>query len=297
MIFIIIPVYNRKELTYNCLKSLQNQTFKNFKIIIIDDGSTDGTENMIQQSFPDTIVLKGNGNLWWTGATNLGVKYVLENHSDYNNNFILTLNNDLVVENNYLEEMSKLANQFPKSLIGSVSININNRDILIFCGLQWKKIIAKVIPIATKKFQNSTAKLKLYNKIIYSDLLPGRGTLIPLSVFNNIGLFDEKNFPQYVADEDFSIRAKKVGYNLILHPSVFVLSHAEETGTDFKNVKINYHYLKHVFSSIKSSLNIKVRYKFAMKHTKLGILYFLIDMCRIFIFLFRNFINQTFYKR
>ena len=78
MIYIVIPVYNRKEFTHQCLLSIIKQTNKNFKIIIVDDRSTDGTREMINSEFPEIILLKGDGNLWWTRAINLGVKYALK---------------------------------------------------------------------------------------------------------------------------------------------------------------------------------------------------------------------------
>jgi GT2 family glycosyltransferase len=288
MIYIVIPVYNRKELTFQCLQHLAKQLYKNFTVIVVDDGSTDNTEDMIKQNFPETIILKGDGNLWWAGATNLGIKYVQQVSKNILEDYILTLNNDLIIENNYLTEFISLITLYPKSIIGSIALDINNKEHLLFSGLAWNKAIAKVTPIAAQKFNNSYANLKLYNKIIHTDLLPGRGVLIPLIAFNEVGLYDEKNFPQYVADEDFSVRAQKAGYKLLLHPNIYVLSHANETGTDFNNIKFNFSYLKHVFFSIKSPLNLKVRYKFAIKNTSLGILYFLIDTVRVFVFLLKK---------
>jgi GT2 family glycosyltransferase len=74
MIFIVIPVHNRRDFTRECLLSLRKQTYKNFKVIIVDDGSMDGTGDMIEKDFPEVIPLKGDGELWWTGATNMGVE-------------------------------------------------------------------------------------------------------------------------------------------------------------------------------------------------------------------------------
>ena len=70
MVYIVIPCFNRKKLTRGCLQALENQTYKDFKVIVVDDGSTDGTANMITREFPETILLFGDGNLFWTGATN-----------------------------------------------------------------------------------------------------------------------------------------------------------------------------------------------------------------------------------
>lgn len=99
VIFIVIPVYNRKALTRGCLYSLQQQTDNEFRIIVVDDGSTDGTDKMIQNEFPNITLLKGDGNLWWTGAVNKAVQHVLSECQleDY----ILLLNDDLVVPPDY----------------------------------------------------------------------------------------------------------------------------------------------------------------------------------------------------
>jgi GT2 family glycosyltransferase len=69
MIYIVIPVFNRKHYTKDCLLSLSAQTYSVFKTIVVDDGSTDGTADMLKEEFPEVIVLKGTGNLFWTAAT------------------------------------------------------------------------------------------------------------------------------------------------------------------------------------------------------------------------------------
>lgn len=296
MIFIVIPVFNRKEFTYNCIKSLQQQTFKDFKIILVDDGSTDGTEELISQEFSDVIILKGNGNLWWAGATNLGVKYALANSKDVANDFLLTLNNDLEVPENYLQNIHAAAIANKDCLIGSVSVNYDNNEHLIFCGLKWNEFWAKQRKTA-KDFNYSFRQFKNAGKIINSDLLSGRGTLIPLALFNEIDLYDFDNFPQYAADDDFSLRARKNGYKLIVHPEVILYSHVGETGTNLENVQWNFKYIKTLFFSIKSPVNLKVRYRFAIKNMKYGFLYFIIDVSRIFIALLRNFIFKIIHKK
>lgn len=101
MIYIVIPIYNRKNFTRECIVSLQNQTYKNYKIIIIDDGSTDGTKEMLQTEFPEVLVLYGDGNLFWTKAINMGIKKALALGAEY----ILTLNNDTIATSDFLEKM------------------------------------------------------------------------------------------------------------------------------------------------------------------------------------------------
>ena len=61
MIHIVIPVYNRRDITRNCLLSLREQTHTDFQVVVIDDGSTDGTSEMIQKEFPEVVLLMGDG--------------------------------------------------------------------------------------------------------------------------------------------------------------------------------------------------------------------------------------------
>ena len=280
MIYIVIPVFNRKELTRKCLVSLYEQTYRNFKVIIVDDGSTDGTSETITSSFPHVIVLKGNGNLWWAGATNLGVTYALEHSNSFSSDFVLTLNNDLEAPTDYLEKIHAFGCARGKSLIGSVSLEYNNPDIISFCGVKWNSFWAKQSPIA-QKFEYCYKNLLNSNGCIESDFLSGRGTLIPLLLFKEIGLYDNANFPQYAADDDFSLRAKRYGYKLLIKPDIFIRSHTGETGVSLEKIHYNYKYFKDLFFSIKSPLNLKIRYRFAIKNSRYKILYFLIDLSRI----------------
>src|ERR1044071_9943972 len=94
-IYIIIPVHNRLEATRRCLESLRNQMFTRFQILLVDDGSTDGTSEFVKENYPDVMLLTGDGNLWWTGAINLGIRYALLRGSA--NDAVLVINNDVEV--------------------------------------------------------------------------------------------------------------------------------------------------------------------------------------------------------
>lgn len=91
MIYIVIPVFNRKHFTRECLKSLQRQTNQEFKAVVVDDGSTDGTADMLRAEFPEVDVLFGDGGLFWTASVNMGIRHALKAGADY----VMTLNNDL----------------------------------------------------------------------------------------------------------------------------------------------------------------------------------------------------------
>ena len=74
MLYLVIPVFNRLPFTRTCLQALRQQTHTGFKIIVVDDGSTDGTALVLAREFPEVEVLIGSGNLFWTAAVNLGIR-------------------------------------------------------------------------------------------------------------------------------------------------------------------------------------------------------------------------------
>jgi GT2 family glycosyltransferase len=273
MIYIVIPVFNRWTYTEKCLRSLQTQTYKDFKIVVVDHGSTDKTSDSIKRDFPNVIVLNGDESMWWAAATNVGVKYAQQNNADY----VLTLNNDLIVQSDYLVHLYDVAKKDPNSIVGSVSVDINEQSKVIYAGTKWNKWTAKYR--STIDF----SKFKEIQTIIVTDLLPGRGTLIPVKAFDDLGLFDDAQFPHYAADEEFSLRCRKEGYELIISKNAVVCSEIDATGLKNIHSKRNIKYWKDLFTSIRSPLNIKYRWNWASKCTPIPPIYFILDMGRIII--------------
>ena len=290
MIYIIIPVHNRIKLTINCLDSLQRQTYRSFFTIVVDDGSTDGTSNIIKEKFGNMVeVLKGDGSLWWAGATNLGVKHILPKAKD--EDLILTLNNDLIVKENYLEMLVECRKKYPYSLIGSLALYKSTSNKVCFGGNKWNKITAK----SRNNFKDGEIiNFKVIPEVIDTDMLPGRGTLIPIKVFKEIGFFDNSNFPQYAADYDFSLRAKEKGYRLLVSTKSLVFSEVQETGINFKYDKPGFfNFIKSLYS-IKSANNLMVRFRFAKRHARYWIVYIIFGTARLIGSFFRNFIKYYF---
>src|ERR1043165_6485898 len=79
---VVIPVHNGLELTRRCLSTLQAQRPAEFEIIVVDDGSTDATGDFVRANHPEVTVLRGDGNLWWSGATNAGCAHAIERGAD-----------------------------------------------------------------------------------------------------------------------------------------------------------------------------------------------------------------------
>jgi GT2 family glycosyltransferase len=246
MLFIITPVFNRKTFTQNYLKALTEQTSNNFKIIIIDDGSTDGTSEMIENEFPEVILLKEKGNLWWAEATNIGIKHAINLSADY----VLTLNDDTLPEPEFIEKMLLWSIKKPNALLGALAIDADSSK-PVFAGeiLSWKSDISKfALDLVPKDKRYGLHKVNVF---------PGRGLLIPVKVFDEIGFYDSKNFPQTMADLDFAIRATEFGYEMYCNYDAKIKIFQEESGgMKLLKEKSWSNYYQHLFG-IKGGANLK----------------------------------------
>ena len=129
---------------------------------------------------------------------------------------------------------------------------------------------------------------------LFSDTLQGRGMLIPARAFKEIGLFDDKKLPQYYADEDFSLRAKKNGYSLVVSCKSIVISDTKNTGYDVTYNETNFAGFIRSHFTRRSFRNIKCRFRMALKHiTPMYLsMYLLLDETRLIGSFFRSKINE-----
>jgi GT2 family glycosyltransferase len=213
-IYILTAVHNDIEDTKKLLISIYSQTFKNFEVYIVDAGSTDGTSSLIQSNYPQVNVIKGNGGLWWTGSLNKGLKEILKIARE--DDCVWIINNDCFFDKNVLQ---KLLNCWKKKgnnmkIIGSIVLDSKTRDVWDSgVVVDWTKLIF-FRALDTKNI----------------DALSTKGTLYPVSVFKDVGLFDAKHFPHYFSDYEFSIRSKRNGYDLFVCPGARIYNRSERTG-------------------------------------------------------------------
>jgi GT2 family glycosyltransferase len=276
-IYVVVPVFNRKRLTERLLYCLRQQTFRNFEIIVIDDGSTDGTPELIAQKFSEAHLLRGDGNLWWTGATNVGIRHALAQAST--GDAILLINNDLEMNPDYLESVHRVWHRTPRALIGSVTIDIDNPQIIVDGGTILNWWTAKTTNL------NAGARLSDFAKdqSLEVSVLSGRGTLIPIEVFHDVGLYNDRHYPQH-GDWELPARANRAGYRLIVSYAAVVKTHPKASyGT---NVADSYSLAdaKKYFFDVRSHMRLRSWFFFAYdtaKNPLLFLSYLVFDLARI----------------
>lgn len=225
-IFICIPIFNRISFTINCLLSINRSSYKNFQVIICDDGSTDNSSIIIKQKFPSVIIVKGDGNLFWTGATAMAIEKALELCAK--SDLIFTLNNDTELLIDTLEVLLESYHNNSNSIIGALNVFYDNPKKIEPSGF------IKKGGLLFPEFQNSVHQYGQFiqneKEMIEVDSLSGKGVLVPVHVFEKTGNYNYKMIPHYFGDTEFTIRAQRKGYKIYLNTKAKVLSHVDETG-------------------------------------------------------------------
>jgi GT2 family glycosyltransferase len=283
-IWICIPVFNRKELTLKCLSSLHNQSFEDFSVVVCDHGSTDGTSDAIHQQFPDVVVVMADSSLWWTGAINRSIAYALEQATD--DDMLLTVNDDNEFPDDYLLNLTINYRKYPDAILTSVVHDIKTGQ-LVSPGYRQNWLFAKENPI-------SFAKDHLPNddNMVEVTHASGTGTLFPIRVFKQLGLFDERNLPHYAADYDFTFKATRANFKIYSCMNCKVFSHVEETGMVKVLNKFSLKSFIDYFTGIRSPANLKARWWYGWNNCPKMILpiYMAIYFARITGSYFRHFI-------
>jgi GT2 family glycosyltransferase len=263
---IVIPVFNRLSYTQDCLKMFDEQKNSHFFLkneihtILIDDGSTDGTSEWVTSNFPNVIVLKGDGNLWFSGAVNMGTKYSFEK---YNSDYILLWETDIFPVDNYFDHLQSVMENAGTDVIIASKIMVRNRPDVIFGlgGFFDVKTGNKGLIGASEKDGPE------YNKVTEADWFLGQGVLFHKSAFDIVGYLDEKDFPQYHADIDYGLRAKYKGIKTMVYPELKVWNDTETTGISHVKDKTVSLFFRSLFS-IRSNYNIIKDIRFYNRHTK-----------------------------
>ena len=188
---ILLTCFNRKQLTKKCLSTLFS--FKlNFDVYLVDDGSNDGTSDMISKDYPSVNIINGSGYLFW----NRGMELAWKNASKYDYDFYIWLNDDIVLFDNAFDEIFKCsAQKFNKSIVSGIIQN-HAKNRVIYGGYNKKREL--VIPNGK---MNEITRLN------------GNFVLVPKYVYLKLGRFDTI-FHHDLGDVDYGLRARQYGINV-----------------------------------------------------------------------------------
>ena len=220
---IIIPNYNGLSFMEPCFESLKEQTVRNFKVLVVDNGSTDGSVEWLKEHRIPSIFLKENTG--FSGAVNTGIRAA-------DTPYVLLLNNDTRVEPGFVAAMERAMDQSPKIFsVSSRMIQMYHPELLDDAGDMYS--------ILGWAYQRGVGRSsELYQKSCRVFSACAGAAIYRRAVFDEIGLFDELHFA-YLEDIDVGWRAKLYGYDNIYCPDAAVYHVGSGTsGSRYNSFKV-----------------------------------------------------------
>lgn len=206
---IILLNWNSYEHTANCIASLQNVEPANFDVIVVDNGSSDGSGTLLQQNFVHIKYIQAPTNLGFAGGNNKGFEYAIAHGYEYS----LMLNNDTFVEPNFLELLTNYMDAHVN--VGAIQPKIffnNNRQKIWNGGSYFLSWLGWTY---SKNYMRTAGPAQ--NNFAEVDWITGCALLVRTSIVQQIGALND-HFFIYYEDVDFSFRIREAGYKLIFHP-------------------------------------------------------------------------------
>ena len=222
---IVIPNYNGKHFMEPCLSSLSEQTYKNFHILVVDNASSDGSIEYMEENYPDIELIKLQKNFGFSKAVNIGIQ-----HS--RTPYVILLNNDTTVDTRYVEEMVKAIEKSPKIFsVSSKMIQMYHPELIDSAGDLYTLLGWGVCRGCGRPVSN-------YQK--YDEIFTAcaGAAIYRRSVFDEIGYFDENHFA-YLEDIDIGYRARIYGYYNMYCPTALVYHVGSGTsGSKYNSFKV-----------------------------------------------------------
>lgn len=208
-VHIVILNWNGWKDTIECVESCLQLRYPDFRILIVDNASSDGSEAMLREHLPHVDIVQSGSNLGYAGGNNIGIRYALAQGAEY----VWLLNNDTRVDAAALEEMVQVTKVDP-------TVGMVGPKILLYSRPGHLNCIGSTINLTTG--QPSLIALGeeddgRFDDVREMDTLSGCSLLVRRDVMDAVGLMDERFFLFY-EETDWILRAKRAGFKMMYVP-------------------------------------------------------------------------------
>ncbi|MDO8638521.1 MAG: glycosyltransferase family 2 protein [Candidatus Daviesbacteria bacterium] len=246
LVSIIIVNWNGGVIMIDCLKSLEKLNYSNWELILIDNGSVDGSEDSVKNfklNFKKNILIKNNSNLGFAKANNQGL---LNTKGEY----VLLLNNDTKVTPDFLNILiEKMESDKSIGVVQPKIFLMDKKDYLDNTGTYLTKIGFLEHWGFMQKDGNEFNK----EREIFS--AKGACLLFRKSIAEKVGLFDDKFF-NYFEESDFCWRVWISGFKVMFIPDTYIYHKLGYSSKKQKQVVVNYHSMKNMLCAMIKNLEI-----------------------------------------
>jgi len=212
-VFIIILSWNRLNDTLECVESVKKIDYRNFEIMVVDNGSTDGSAEVVEKRYPNITLIKNERNVGYAIGNNRGIEKALEMGCEY----VFLLNNDTTIDAACLNELVRIAES--DAHIGAVGPKIylyQNPAIVWYAG--GEILFREAISVSRGLFKKDRPS---YNTIREVSFITGCAMLVKRKAIEEVGLLDP-DYISYMEDTDWCWRMRQKGFKLVYVPSARV---------------------------------------------------------------------------
>lgn len=206
--FVIVHL-DQEDATRACIRSLLNLSYENVEIILVDNCSTDGSGERLHREFPGAVFIRNEENLGFAEGNNVGIRKALANKADH----VVLLNNDTVVEKDFVQPLLQLARSDPM-------IGVQSCKIFFFSepGKLWYAGGILNVDTAAGIHKGMFAPdSDEYSKVEDTGYATGCLMFIARPALEAVGLLDSSFFI-YLEDADWCERARRSGYRVVYNP-------------------------------------------------------------------------------
>lgn len=210
LVTIVVLNWNGLADTLKCLESLAGLNYAAYGVVVVDNGSTDGSPAVIRQRFPEVVVIENGENLGYTGGNNVGLRYALAQGADY----VLLLNNDTVVASDFLHLLVEAAGAGEDvGMAGPTIYYYDLPDVIWSAGgaIDWRQGRTWMVGLD----ERDSGQFGLAPRGV--DFVTGCALLVKRAVLEQVGLLDERFFVYY-EEAEWCVRARRVGFKIVHVP-------------------------------------------------------------------------------
>lgn len=249
LIAIVVLNFNKKNDILDCLKSIFNLEYPEIEVIVVDNGSTDGSSEAIKSEYPDVHLVESKKNLGVAGGRNVGIKYADQN---FNYKYLLFLDDDIVVDKKALTEM--VCSFYKDKNIGIVApkcLMSKTPGVIGYAG-------GMSVNLFSGKITNIGGGEKDEGQFDKPGFISSCGGLCLISreLINQVGIFDEKFNPYGWEDVDLSLRARQKGFKIFYNHKAVIYHKGGKKGRGKAINEYEYSKSKNYFYLIKKHSNL-----------------------------------------
>lgn len=215
MIYVFTAVHDRYKITEKFVDLLLEQTYMDIRLVLVDDGCTDGTAEMVLSKMPNAVIIKGDGSLWWGGALHEAYKWTLKNAD--RTAYAMFANDDSEFPNDYIEKALGILETKKRTLLTGLGVSIQTGK--VFDGAVDYDYVNTAVTRSGEGEGNCASTRSLFFRI---------------EDFITIGGFHPILLPHYGSDYEWTIRAcRKYGYTVYCDKELCYSVNEETTGDNF----------------------------------------------------------------